>query len=50
MTEYFSNMKLMKESSDSVLNLANDLMSEFTDEGNLNNNITIKEFAEQLLS
>ncbi|TGM29941.1 sensor histidine kinase [Leptospira levettii] len=50
MTEYFSNMKLMKESSDSVLNLVNDLISEFTDEGKLNNDITIKEFAEQLFS
>ncbi|MCW7460673.1 GAF domain-containing sensor histidine kinase [Leptospira limi] len=50
MMEYLSNMKLIKESSDSVLNLVNDLMSEFTDEGTSNNDITIKEFSEQLLS
>lgn len=50
MAEYFSNLKLMKESSDSVLHLVNDLMSEFTAEGAFNNDITIKEFAEQLLS
>ncbi|MBL0955697.1 MAG: GAF domain-containing sensor histidine kinase [Leptospira sp.] len=50
MMEYLSNMKLIKESSDSVLNLVNDLMSELTDESTFNNDITIKDFTEQLLN
>ncbi|WP_167880778.1 GAF domain-containing sensor histidine kinase [Leptospira yanagawae] len=50
MAEYVSNMKMMKESSDSVLNLVNDLMSEFTDEGAFRYETTIQEFCEQLLS
>ncbi|TGL57778.1 GAF domain-containing sensor histidine kinase [Leptospira jelokensis] len=48
--ECLSVMKMMKDSSDSVLNLVNDLMNELTEESSIQNDISISEFSEQVLS